>query len=417
MGFLDKAKQKLKSVSGNLGEETVRVVNYDDEPEAKTAAPAMDTRFSPDPIEEIIPTLPKAVDINNKHSLFGSKKKKTDSVDSVVSDLARMDNNKIKDVLEVLTIPETFEIDSNIFLPEDIQSINFDLQAPSGFDQGQVNAFKEQVKISLSYLVKLLRLRNEHVAKLATAVDRLQTDVQNQRFEAEVANGINIMPTEDDASLSNQAMEDALLIRRLLDENNELKTGDGLSSAEREAYDSLQDELSLVKRELEEKVEIIQELKARLAYADEDGAIDFVEEDNGGFTFDSADEKIVPVTQFGGHSISDEDNGNGLPDELPELGNMEELPTYDDAKDPFASSAKASSAFYDEEEGSLEDFVESNAQAYAGDQNESASSVIEYMDDDDPPVFANPGSAIRYDEDEYDPLEAIMNEEWGKDKK
>lgn len=421
MGFLDKAKQKFKAVPKSLGEETVKIVDYDELPVEKVKTPKavtpQETHFAAEELEPILaPEVEHNSGTGSKLNIF-SKKKKNGALESAMKEISNSDGAVIKDILELLNIPETFEIDASVFLPEDINGIGFDLQAPTGFDQGQVNAFKEQVYMTLVYLVKLLRMRNEHVAKLATAIDRLQTDIQNQKFEAEISNGINIMPTENDSDLVNQAFEDRLLIRKLTEELERLQNGDELTDSEREAYEQTRDDLSIALRENEEKDELILRLRSQIAY-NEESEDDYTRDphEEGDFKFEEDDE-IAPVDNFGGLDLSDSlPEGIGLPD----LGDdSEELPTYnDDEPSQFAQAARSSSAFYtDDDEDRIDTFMENNSNAYEGSvETNNSESFIEYMDDDEPPAVNNSQNSIRYDEDEDDPLAAIMREEWGKDR-
>lgn len=182
----------------------------------------------------------------------------------------KVNENKIQDVLEVLQIPATFAIESDVFLPEDLEDIVFDLQAPFGFEQGQVTTFMERTKVSVKRYVELLRMRNEHVAKLASVVDRLQVDANNLRFQNEISNGINVMPTTDSEDLENQLLEAKLKIKRLEDQIRTIEHGDDLSSEERKTFEDLQDNFSILKRENEDLKEEVYTLKTQVAYYEEE---------------------------------------------------------------------------------------------------------------------------------------------------
>ena len=176
-------------------------------------------------------------------------------------------NRKVEDVLQLMQIPATFEIPADVFLPEDLKDVRFDVQVPSGYDTAQVTKFVTQARTSIRFLVELLKRRNEDVAKLATTIDRLQVDANNLRFENEIANGVSLIPTQDDADLENQLMEAQLTIRRLEDQVRSAPRVDpsGLSDQERLAYEALMDELSVERRKNMQLEDDVFHLKTRIA--------------------------------------------------------------------------------------------------------------------------------------------------------
>lgn len=299
-------KNKIASVVQGFGEETIKVVDYD-EKKSKTlpkprirkpktrkimpriAAPKVEpiiaekdentTDSSDSNTSETTSSVPEntmvddvkfddtsafTIDDDYDYSQTQSNTHQTHSeVHTTEDNLKPVDENAIKDVLEVLQIPATFEIDNDVFLPEDLVGIQFDLQVPQGYEMGQVDSFLSQVKTTVSKLVELLKLRNEHIAKLATTVDRLQVDAHNLRYEAEIANGINIMPTanHDELTLENERLR--ILVQSLKEQNQ--SKDDGLSSQERQKFESLQDEFSVLSIENQELHDEVYQLKSNLA--------------------------------------------------------------------------------------------------------------------------------------------------------
>jgi hypothetical protein len=178
---------------------------------------------------------------------------------------------KVEDVLDLLRIPTTFEVPADVFMPEDLKKVDFDTHVPYGYDLGQVMRFVSQSRTSIKYYVDLLRKRNEDVARLATVVDKLQVDANNLRFEAEIANGISVMPTLDDESLEIQLTEVKLNNRRLEDELRALRSqGAGADDSDRQMNESLFNQLSLVKRENENLRDEVLFLKTQLARIEEE---------------------------------------------------------------------------------------------------------------------------------------------------
>ena len=192
----------------------------------------------------------------------------------------------------------------------------------------EVEAFKDRARKSTKELVDLLKLRNKHIAQLASTIDRLQVDANNLKFDAEVANGINIMPTDSIADLENELMELRLLTRQLQDENNRLSKGGSAEGYEQVVDSQMSDQVSLLTRENDELREEIYSLKNQLAvYMDDDNSIS------------SQSSHRVVSTPMGSISRTD-DNG-------------------------YASGQLASgSVFHSDEDESLDEFLESNKSFY-----------------------------------------------------
>lgn len=188
------------------------------------------------------------------------------SVDAEEALAARQ--RKIEDVLEILQIPATFEIPNDVFLPDDLRDVDFDHQVPYGYDLGQVTRFVGQARNSIRLYVNLLKERNEHIAKLATVVDKLQVDANNLRFEAEIANGISVMPSADDGDLEDQLMEARLEIRRLEDRLKKAEAAPK-GAGNGDAYEKVMDQLSLAKREIADLKDENAHLRATLAHMEE----------------------------------------------------------------------------------------------------------------------------------------------------
>lgn len=412
MGFFDKAKKKFQDTAGSFGEETIRVVDYDelekDEPEETTSVP---TNIPTDNYSD------SAFSVEDGGSDFFEKQEEVHQEliksygDRPVPTVLE---GRIQDVLELLSIPATFEIDASVLLPEDFKGVSFDIQIPQGYEMGEVNAFVSRAKNSVEELVKLLKLRNKHIAELATTVDRLQVDANNLKVQAEVANGINIMPTDDGEDLEKENMELGLKVRRLEDEIRSLKQegassggSSGMSDRDQRMYNALSDRLSVVQRELEEFKEENADLKSQLAvYIENESLIDA--------NADTADSAIA-YEDYAGNSINDDfieepleysdnsspyDTNSHNQDEYNSHGYIASEITYDDSSDEelpdfgelsfdgIDSSSNvgipeisSDSAFAADDEGDLNEFLEENSQYYQGHEYDSGSSS--FADDDD----------------------------------
>ena len=208
MGFLDRAKKKI----GSLTDETIALGKMDKEPEPE-AKPAKESR--PRRQETLF-----AGD-DQSEGFFAKLQARQDRQQAErerrYGDMAKPEatDGAIQDVLSLLGIPATFEIKHDVFMPDDVDKVKFDLEVPQGYERAEVDSFKKQTKRSIEHFVSLLRQRNDHIARLATTVDRLQVDLNNLKWQAEVADGISVIPTNDQIDLENENDELRLQIASL----------------------------------------------------------------------------------------------------------------------------------------------------------------------------------------------------------
>lgn len=279
--------------------------------------------------------------------------------------------SKIEDVLEVLGIPKTFEIPEDVFLAEDLGKVDFSISVPHGLDEAQVTKFVSQMRNSLKFLESLLKKRNEDVARLASVTDKLQVDINNLRFENELASGVSIMPTMDDTDLENQLVEAKMRANNLgyklkaaeselekyrsaaADGTIELPTPSGVSE---EDYQALRDELSRTQRKLANAEEALSHARIQIDHME-----DMAE--------DELDVKTIrekaPLTEeeyarLGLLSATDDLKfASADPFELPQLDPAPggSLPGLDDFSLPTPQPTTAA-VWDDEEEDELDDFMQ-----------------------------------------------------------
>lgn len=216
-----------------------------------------------------LPAASTAFEIDDDEPNFYEEKQKQwegkaggkNAIDELVPEIGA-----IQDVLDVLKIPATFTIREDILMPDDFDNIEFDIQVPQGYDIGQVQFFQERAEATVKEYLRLLELRNEHIAKLATTVDRLQVDANNLKYDNQIAAGIGIIPTSDSVDIENENMELKLQLQKLKDAQ---KTT--INSDERKVYEDMRNQLSLLTRENEDLKEKNYELRTILAQYDESG--------------------------------------------------------------------------------------------------------------------------------------------------
>lgn len=168
--------------------------------------------------------------------------------DADVAD-ATGDMPKRSDILYLLKIPDNYEIPDEILLPGDIKHLTFDKEQPEGYMVSQVNKFVDTVSTSLRFYKDLLQRRNEDVARLATQVDKYETDLHNAKFNAELSDGLTVW-TDQQAPADKELMQAKMEINRL---NAKLAATAGQSVAPgskkfaelQQKYDELQNQLAM----------------------------------------------------------------------------------------------------------------------------------------------------------------------------
>lgn len=355
MGFLDDAKSKLKNAVSGMGEETFDI---NDNPEKKARDKKSPTipgfgkvKMKKDidadkPINMDYNTESKFEETDNSNTYFDHLETQQQEYLDTFDDkhLIEVKDGRIQDVLYLLNIPETFELREFVLLPEDIDGINFDIQYPKGYEIGQVDNFLTQAKKTISELVKLLKLRNKHIAELATTVDRLQVDANNYKFDAQLANGINIMPTDDSDALQEENLNLRIYIKDIESELEKAKrmiNGEvqdmSISDGERETLNQLKDEYSVLQIESNALKQENSGLRNQVAELIED--IENLEEKTPSGSFNNTEDDNS-FGEFTGWEEENETNNNGeelslrLEDFAADIDKPRNIPhTFDDEED------------------------------------------------------------------------------------
>lgn len=153
----------------------------------------------------------------------------------------KVDEKRAHDILEILNIPTTFDVPYDVYMPDDLDEVMFDTQSPEGYEMGQVQMFKTRVEKSLHAYVKFLEQRNRDIMLLASTVDKMEADMQQQRLDVELANGVNIMPSTDMEDLENQLAELRILNRQYEEELEILRNYNNAPTSSAPAADNADD--------------------------------------------------------------------------------------------------------------------------------------------------------------------------------
>lgn len=199
---------------------------------------------------------------------------------SDLSMLARDEGQSVEEVLKSMLIEETFTINDGIlFLDEELANQSFATQAPYGYDMGEVDFFLSKAQRSVAEYVKLLRIRNDDVVKLARRISDMMVEINNMRFTSEVANGINIMTNSgDDDALAVDLQEARAKNRRLQEEIERLQASGQEAEVDTDEIEKLGNELSVERRKNEKLEADLQSLRSHLVLLEEEYDIEVFSE-------------------------------------------------------------------------------------------------------------------------------------------
>lgn len=161
------------------------------------------------------------------------------------------------DILELLNIPDNYEVPDNVLLVGDLDRVRFDLAEPRGYSIKMVDDFYDSVYESLKWYRDTLRQRNRDIAKLATQLDKSATDLHNAKLNAELSDGLTVI-TGQESTAEHEVQELQLTVVKLRDENERLKrqlaTGSTNNSTgninESDRVEELQNQLTLAQVEI-----------------------------------------------------------------------------------------------------------------------------------------------------------------------
>lgn len=193
------------------------------------------------------------------------------------SDYEQILNDEIKpqrsDVLELLGVPDDYEVPDDVLLVGDLDRVRFDITEPSGYSTKMVDAFFETVYDSLVWYRDTLKKRNRDVAKLATQLDKSATDLHNAKINAEMSDGLTVV-TGQESTAEQELQELQLAMIKLRDENDKLKKMVKSSGADSQApdsrYDELQNQYALAQLEIKKLTAQLKRQNLEKAVADDD---------------------------------------------------------------------------------------------------------------------------------------------------
>lgn len=292
----------------------------------------------------------------SQNRVFGSKKQKRSSVKKGNTEPAFVDeaNFTVDDfldkdlgegneaiekgvagVLEALQIDDALQVPNTVMMPEDFKRPKFSKATPIGYDMAEVDSFINQARASLQTFLDLHDARNKDIIKLAEYSTRLINDNKELLYNAELAQGVSVMPTESESEL---ALSEAKMTIMALKSQLQKYERSGPISEDAESYYT--DRIAILEREQEELKWENKELKAKIislensaSEAFEFTASEMGQDDNGDyfqedFFEENKRESLPQVDEFGADQPPE-----GLPDLEGETGSLpafDELPGLDE---------------------------------------------------------------------------------------
>lgn len=447
MGFFDKARSTF---TDRFGDETVRKGSFGarDEEESQEVTESKGTR--PSLLRRQPKSKPTSEETQQDQSgdsrdgfefngaegeSFGFPEPEPQLIDrEQLSNLAGDEGQSVGDILKSLGIAETFTIDEGVlFLDEELANQEFATQAPYGYDMGEVDFFLAKAQRSVAEYVRLLRRRNDDVVKLAGRISDMLVELNNLRFNSEVANGINIMASGgDEDGIAFDLQEERARNKRLEEEieNLRLQGTDTVQSHDPDELESLRNDLAAERRAKSVAESEAADLRAHLVLIEEEydiqvfsdrgdlqepastGYDSYNEQRDGQFQqvadIDSRPEEELFAEEAGYQRVGRDHWLPGMEEEdetLPTIPDEEEsLPDEDFAfeegllEPSFENFEGDSGGFSQGGEGSFEDsaftanpyqnldeFIEENSQVFPEDPRSEESSFDTVASDDEDP--------------------------------
>lgn len=142
--------------------------------------------------------------------------------------------NNLPDILGILRIDPHIPIPDDLLTNKELSHVQFRVSEPEGYLHSDVEDFHATVKQTISWFETTLHERDADIARLASEYDRMQTDLQNVKYEREFTeiNAADKVPLADYNAALTKIAE--------LEAGGSGVVAGGLTDEEREAYNALQ---------------------------------------------------------------------------------------------------------------------------------------------------------------------------------
>ena len=155
-----------------------------------------------------------------------------------------------------MNISEKVVIPDDVMLDEDVTKVDFDYQAPHGFNVSQVKEFQRTAAYSLSALVKLLKKRNVDIIKLSEAL--AEENDNTEIIERSVRTAKKIQHDKN-LEIAKRNKEISRLKEIANSQSRELKIAKNNRDKDSRRTQELQDNLENMNSHLEELNSVLQE--------------------------------------------------------------------------------------------------------------------------------------------------------------
>lgn len=159
------------------------------------------------------------------------------------------------DVLDLLHIPDNYEVPDSVLLVGDLDRVRFDVTQPQGYDMSMVEEFFDTVQDSIRWYCEKLQQRNNDIRKMEDMLNKQNTELHNAKVAESMSDPDFAVMTGSESTAEQELQEAQVRIMNLEDENRKLKarmkgdTGDVIDAETQSRYDALQNQLGIVQRE------------------------------------------------------------------------------------------------------------------------------------------------------------------------
>lgn len=221
--------------------------------------------------------------------------------------------NQANDILEEFNIDLDVRVKDNVYTPEKVSNVLFNVSRPTGYKTDEVEKFVDDTEYSIAYYIEYIEDKNEDIHQLANEINQLRTNIENYRAQISLhrARGVAVVDEngeyvkekisgnqeeEDESSNENtlQLEEEITNLTEQLqaktDEFEELVTNNQELQNYADQIETYSSQLEQRLSEIEEAGEATQEYEQVYEDEDMDSLNDFVDENGGGLQEEYIDE-------------------------------------------------------------------------------------------------------------------------------
>lgn len=91
--------------------------------------------------------------------------------------------NQANDILEEFNIDLDVRVKDNVYTPEKVSNVLFNVSRPTGYKTDEVEKFVDDTEYSIAYYIEYIEDKNEDIHQLANEINQLRTNIENYRAQ------------------------------------------------------------------------------------------------------------------------------------------------------------------------------------------------------------------------------------------